>query len=707
MKRNPFTLLGFWVIAMIWLEVVFHILQFHSIGISILWPMVLIVPMASFFTILCRLTKSSRWNFILSAVLLFFCSAVYGANLVYYGIFRTFLAMFNQIAQGNAANALGFWPFLALGIKTIFKKLPGIIILLIPFFWFLLYGKKYISFRRTTLVNAGCMAGITAVTWLITVGLVHIGSRDAYSVYDLYYNNSSLSVEVEKLGIATAMRLDLCSVLWGGEESGLDVDVEAGEDWQANLGGQDKDKDPDQDPDSGEPNEETEAETETETEPEPVDIHDIYEFYEIDFDDLIEKCKDDTVLSMHKFFAAQTPTMKNDYTGIYEGYNLIFITAEGFSPYAVDKDITPTLYKLVNTGYVFNNYYTPLWYGSTSGGEYVNVMSQYPKDGGYVSMQESGSRKSDMYLSLGRTMERAGYNMWGFHNNSNTYYGRNLSMPNMGYEQWIATGTGYDPELSKSGKPIWPQSDERLIEQSFEMYKDAEPFHAYYMTVSGHVEYNFVGNSMAMRNKEAVQDLPLSDTAKAYLACHIELDHAMESLINKLQETGLADHTLVVLTADHIPYNNEEMCSEIAAWQKEKAGEAVSSNFKLESNFELYRNNLIIWTGSLEGGSNIVVDKPCHSLDVLPTVLNMLGIDYESRVLMGKDIFADNEGLVVFPNRSWITETASYNAKNGEVKPAAGKEASDEYVSDMKKLVSNKLKVSRSIIDVDYYSYLH
>lgn len=406
---------------------------------------------------------------------------------------------------------------------------------------------------------------------------------------------------------------------------------------------------------------------------------------------------------MHKYYSSQEPSKTNEYTGIYEGYNLIFITAEGFSPYAVDKELTPTLYKLVNSGYVFNNFYTPLWYGSTLSGEYANLVSQIPLDGGRISMEVTGKEKTDMYFSLGRMMERAGYNLWAFHNNTPTYYNRNESHPNMGYERWVAIGTGYEPELNSSGKPLWPQSDLHMIDTTFDMYANNEPFHAYYLTVSAHAEYNFSGNAMSARNKEAVSDLPLSDNARAYIACNMELDKAMESLLHKLEESGLADHTLVVLSADHIPYADQykEMCNEIAAYEK-----GVDS-YEIEQTFERYRNNLILWTGSMEEGENVIVDKPCYSMDILPTVANMLGLEFESRVLAGRDIFADSEGLVVFPNGSFITDQVMYNAKTKEATSLTGEEISEDYISTIKTIVRNKLNISRQFVDMDYYKYLH
>ncbi|MBR6526464.1 MAG: LTA synthase family protein, partial [Lachnospiraceae bacterium] len=375
---------------------------------------------------------------------------------------------------------------------------------------------------------------------------------------------------------------------------------------------------------------------------------------------------------------------------------------EGFSPHAVHKDLTPTLYKLVNTGYVFTNFYTPLWFGSTLAGEYANIVSQFPSNGGKISMEVTGENRTDMYYSLGRTMERAGYNLWGFHNNTATYYNRDESHPNMGYERWIAQGTGWEPEMNSSGsRPLWPQSDLHMIDTTFDLYVDQEPFHAYYLTVSAHAEYNFGGNAMAKRNQEAVANLPMSDEAKAYIACNIELDKAMESLIKKLEDAGIADRTLVVLTADHIPYGDayKEALNEISAYQK-----GVSS-YQIEQEYERYRNNLIIWTGSMK--ENVVVDKLCSSVDVLPTIYNMLGLEYESRVLAGRDIFSDSEGIVIFPNASYITDIARYSNKTLETTSLTGEELPEGYASSMVKSVRNRLKISRMFVEMDYYKYLH
>lgn len=703
-----FSTVLYFIAVIFWLELTFHFVMFGSFSLSFFFPVIFSIPMGAFFGLLCNLTPSKQANYIITCVLTFFCCLVFGANIVYHSVFDGYVAVFSMLVQGQATQALTFGPFLMQAIANIWSNIFGIILIVIPFIFILTIGRTLLSFRQRKLPVHGVIAVGIVISHVICLLLVNFGSREADSVYDLYHHNSSLTASVEQLGIATSMRLDLKSVLFGKSGSGLgDLDLsDEGNDWMLQnnpVGGTVDGSEASGDDGTGA--ETAPAETEPEKEP---DIHDLYNFVDIDFDKLIEEAEaagNSDLATMHRYYQSQEPTRKNEYTGIYEGYNLIFLTAEGFSPYAVDEELTPTLYKLVNTGYVFNNFYTPLWYGSTLSGEYANLVSQVPLDGGRISMELTGENKTDMYFCLGRMMERAGYNMWAFHNHTYDYYSRDASHPNMGYTNWIAVGTGFETENNSSGKPYWPQSDLHLIDTTFDIYAGSEPFHAYYMTVSAHAEYNFGGNAMSARNRDAVADLPLSDTAKAYIACNIELDKALESLLNKLEEAGIADHTLVVLSADHIPYADgyRDMCDEIAAYQK------GVDEYHIDQYFERYRNNLIIWTGSMAEGENVIVDKPCYSMDILPTIANMLGLDYDSRVLVGRDIFSDTEGMVIFPNGSWITETAMYNnSKDARgATSLTGEEVSEDYVSATRKKVSNALKISRQFVEMDYYKYLH
>ena len=98
----------------------------------------------------------------------------------------------------------------------------------------------------------------------------------------------------------------------------------------------------------------------------------------------------------------------------------------------------------------------------------------------------------------------------------------------------------------------------------------------------------------------------------------------MEYLLDQLDKAGIADKTLIAISADHYPYGLED--NEI----DDLAGHVV------EKNFELYKSPFILYTKGMEP---VTIDKPCSSLDIIPTLSNLLGLEYDSRLLMGKDIF--------------------------------------------------------------------
>jgi phosphoglycerol transferase MdoB-like AlkP superfamily enzyme len=285
---------------------------------------------------------------------------------------------------------------------------------------------------------------------------------------------------------------------------------------------------------------------------------------------------------------------------------------------------------------------------------------------------------------MGNQLKKLGYQTNAYHDHTFTYYRREDSHPNMGYV-YKAIGNGLVlPDIT------WPNSDLEMMEATVDEYMGNQPFHAYYMTVSGHLEYNFIGNAMAARNKAAVADLPYSDPCKAYIACNIELDKALEYLLDRLKAEGIAEKTLIVLSADHHPYG-----------LLEDGFDGISEflGHKVEENFEMYKNNLIIY---VEGMTPITVDKPCSSLDIIPTISNLMGLKYDSRLLMGRDILSDSAPLVIFKDRSFITDKGHYTKEEGFV-PNPEVEVDENYSELIINDVDAKFKASARILDLDYY----
>ena len=257
---------------------------------------------------------------------------------------------------------------------------------------------------------------------------------------------------------------------------------------------------------------------------------------DVDFAKLIENEDNASIKKMHEYFGSLEPSMQNDYTGFFEGKNLIFMTVEAFSPYAIDKDFTPTLYKLANEGFVFENYYQPYWSLSTTGGEFATMTGVIPE---WIEAGNSFTVSENRYMpySIGNLLRNEGYSCKAFHNSTFDYYERDKTHPNLGYD-YKGIGNGLKMDLR-----YWPASDCEMMEVTLpdiiaESKETGEPFHAYYMTVSGHCNYNWGGNAMSKRNKDAaVEAFPDSSTTiQAYMACNKEFDKACEYILEELEK---------------------------------------------------------------------------------------------------------------------------------------------------------------------------
>ena len=372
----------------------------------------------------------------------------------------------------------------------------------------------------------------------------------------------------------------------------------------------------------------------------------------IDFAKLLEEADSKETTWLVEYMQELTPANRNEFTGVFKDYNLIYLTAEGFSSYAVREDLTPTLYRLTNSGFVFSNYYAPLWQTSTSDGEYINCTGLIPD--GQFSMRKSAD--NDMAFSLPRYFEAEGTDSYAYHNNSLSYYDRYRTHPNLGYSFKAAKlGSLTEEEWGDKIFPMenpdrWPASDLEMMQGTVSEYLDLDRFNVYYMTVSGHMNYSFHSNAMSAKNKEAVSLLDMSENARAYIACHIELDKALEYLLHELEAAGKLENTVICMTTDHYPY-----AMSLAEYE-ELAGKPLSGNL------DIYRNSMILWNAGMED-TPVVVEKVCGPMDIVPTLLNLFGFDYDSRLYAGRDIFSEEEGMVILNDRSFITDTLIYNRK--------------------------------------------
>ncbi|MDF2590312.1 MAG: hypothetical protein K0S41_4155, partial [Anaerocolumna sp.] len=605
---------------------------------------------------------------------------IFCVQFVYHYVFKAFLSLYSVGAVGTDV-----FDFKDQMFSAIFHNIVGLIFLLLPLPLLGILLKKGIDGKKEKLRQKVTMFCSIIITQVILVLILPVFGKESYAPYDLYHNTWVQEMGIKKFGLLTATRFDVMGLIKDSNGDSLDESLII---QTVNINDQltptietPKEENASSQSSNNLGEKQILSPTNTPTPTiEPVDTSP--NVLDIDFNKLTENEKDNNLKVMHQYFASVTPTKKNEYTGMFKDYNLIMITAEGFSPYAVDEKVTPTLYKLTHEGFVFQNFYTPLWWASTSDGEYVACTGLIPKPG-VLSFYQSGN--NTMPFAFGNQFNKLGYNTRAYHNHSYTYYKRNISHPNMGY---LYQGVGNGLDIKKS----WPESDLEMMEVTIPEYIDNQPFHTYYMTVSGHMNYTFMGNSMSTKNKEAVKDLPYSMEAKAYIACNVELDKALEKLLQELEIRGIADKTVIALSADHYPYGLE----------KEKIDELAGH--VVEENFEIYRNHFVLWSGSIK--EPIVIDKACSSLDIAPTISNLFGLSYDSRLYMGQDILSDSDPLVIFSNRSFISDKVSYNSETKKVVKLTDEELPDDYIKSMNQIVDNKFLISKSILENNYYHCL-
>ena len=625
------------VLFLIYIEIMFKELVFGNIfNFDTIFIILFSIFNGIVIALMSSLFKNVTINKVINSILLIIVWIIMTAQYIYFEYYNNIFSIYSLF---HGAQVFGYTYSI---ISVIWQNINGVILLTLPIILFFAFIKK-MNFNRNRFSYYVILIIIILLFYFSAVCLTHINKDKTYSSYNLYYSTHVPKLTAKSFGIITEMRLDLERTLFGFKENIIEsIDNSLKTNTTAEI---------------------------------------TYNIMDIDFDTLIENEDNELIKSMHEYFKSKTGTNINEYTGMFEGKNLIVIIAEAFSPMAINKDLTPTLYKLYNEGFKFTNFYTPVYYVSTSDGEYISLTSLLPKEGTW-----SMTKSSEIYLPFvyGNILKNYGYTANAYHDGEYTYYNRHLSLPNMGYT-YKGCYSGLNINCG-----MWPQSDIEMIEATTDEYINNDKFMTYYMTVSGHLEYTYNGNSIATKNKEYVINLPYSEGIQAYLATQIELDKAVELLIQKLSDAGKLDDTVIAISADHYPYGltNDQILE--------------YADYVEDERFDIHKNNFLLWNSEME--SSIVVDKYASSLDILPTVLNLFNIKYDSRLLMGNDILSNEDGLVIYNDRSWITSYGKYDSIKEVFTPFNNSNSDyNSYVEEINKEVYNKFLMSKLILENNYY----
>lgn len=642
MKINYSKLILINYLYILLLEIVFKTVVLKSMSLDIIYLIIFTMPVAVIISFISSLFKRKAINKTISIIFWILLFFIFAVETVYYSFYST-ICGFEALIYGG--QVMEFAGAIMSHIKSNIFILTGSFI---PLFTLIILSlTKVITHEKYILKDT---FALLISTFFFSISSLELNSDEVDSAKELYFNKNSLMQTTNKLGLVNAVSLDSVKFIIKFEET---FNIDSAREFTKEKGVE-------------------------------------YNITDIDFDSLISSESDSTVKNMHIYFQNQLPTNKNDKTGIFAGKNLIFITAEGFYPIAVDEKVTPTLYKLVNNSFIFDHYYQPIYNCSTSDGEFINQLSLLP---GVSTCSMKSTIGVDLPYSVGNIFKNYGYNSYAFHGWTYNYYSRDKTVPNLGYEYY-----GYDrykrgyKNALQGIKDSWPTSDIDVVNSSYGIYSKDKKFATYYMSISGHLEYNFNGgNAISKKNKDLVKDVNGNDAIKAYIATQIEFDKSLEILLNNLENDGILDDTVIVIAADHYPYGlTDNDIESYVDWID-------------DIKFDLYKNNLIIYNSEVE---NEHIDKYVSSLDILPTILNLFGINYDSRLLMGKDVFSDEDGLVIFNNKDWITSKGRYSYIKKKFTSFNGEEEDPEYIKNMNEIVDLKFQMSKLVISKNYYKKL-
>lgn len=648
MKRiNNFAL---WILFIIYEEIIFSLVIFNSVK-----SLGYIILFSTMFAVILHLLTSikKKASIVLSYIFMVIIIGIFIAQFIYYNIYQAIISFY------SATNAAGqIWQFSTTILETAINRWYIMILFVLPIIGLVILHKKdKIKFENVKLqqklitIIIGLIAQIIALICIISTN-----TDELYSDRNLYYNVNAPTISANKFGVLTTMRLDIKRLLFGFEEKNTLVTGE-----------------------------------QTLVKQENIDREIEYNSLDIDWNNLINNETNPTITSIYEYISNQEPSKKNEYTGMFEEKNLIVFVAESFTDLAINEELTPTLYKLYSEGFQFDNLYTPLFPVSTADGEYMTDTSLLPEEGTW-SLEKV--EKNYMPYSYANVFEKLGYSSQAYHNHTATYYNRHKYLKGMGYNSYLAKGNGLEKRMDLNN---WPSSDLSMIDVTTSDYlKEGKgKFLTYYMTVSGHLQYTPSGNKIVEQNWNYVENLDYSEKAKGYLAAQIELDRAVELLIKRLEEAGELENTVILISGDHYPYGlTLDEVNEL-------------SKVERDDTFEKHHSTVLIWNSEMQ--EPIKVEKISSSLDLLPTMLNLFGIEFDSRLLMGRDILSDSDSLVIYSNRSFITKYGKYEALTNKFEPFGELDEGfdvDTYIRNINNVIYNKYQMSKLILDNDFYRKL-
>lgn len=399
---------------------------------------------------------------------------------------------------------------------------------------------------------------------------------------------------------------------------------------------------------------------------------------------LAHKISQEEIANAKNYLENNHPTLEaNEMTGIFEGKNLIMILCESLDDSAIDKEITPTLYKLKNEGISMNNHYAPLYNYHTSDSEFIALTGLYPSQD-YGSTYKNFA-DNNYPNALANLFKQNDYQTNAFHSYLEYFYNRNNMLPSLGFDNYYgASALNIEKEAGTLSGYQGFYKDINMIIQILKHTDTTKPFYDFFISLSGHSVYKYdrpdlKDNIDILNHSPKYSNYP--HEAKSYLAAQMHLDQALAKLLDELETNKLLEDTVICLFSDHYPYGLSD----------EKTIQLLLDN---DYEYSKYHVPFIIYNVEQKPKQ---IDKLTSTFDIYPTLANMFNFDISKSYTIGNDVFSDNESYIFFKDNSILTNDLYYSNSLDQVITLA-KDADTSKLEEIKSKVTNIKKYAQDII---------
>ena len=392
--------------------------------------------------------------------------------------------------------------------------------------------------------------------------------------------------------------------------------------------------------------------------------------------------------SVKKYLKINYVKPNSTYTGVAKGKNVLVIHLESFQQFLIGykwqgKEVTPNLNKLYHSKNTlsFANFYNQVGQGKTSDAEMMLENSLFGLQSGSAMSSYGTSNTFESAPAI--LKQQGGYTTAVMHGGAGSFWNRNNAYKQFGYEYFMPLSYYQNKPKYYIGYGL---KDKIFFSQSIKYIERLpQPFYLKLITVTNHYPYD-----LDKKNQSIAKTETGDETVDGYVQTAHYLDQAVGQLMRWLKKTGLDKNTLLVFYGDHygISGNHHKASAELL-------NQDEFTNF---DNLKFQRVPLMFHMKGLKGG---IKKTYGGEIDVLPTLLNLLGIRNKGTIQFGHDLLSNKAPQIVAQrNGDFITPlyakvgSTYYDTKTGEEIIQPDKKLKTELVA-----ISNKVTTQLSLSD--------